>query len=141
MAPRGVTQSANANSNAGIHTVVNAYDNNMAALSTLTAPAIVAIVGYALLVLVVMLPFNMYTYDEKTNTYVKTPYRFWDRLLIAVLLLFPFFLGVYTVNCMMVGQCQVWSWVVAIATLLWACIVVIAAIHRRAFKLDDVVNY
>lgn len=107
--------------------------------STLTQPAIVAIIGYAILALVVLLPFDMYTYDERTNTYVRNPYRFGNRLLIMILLLFPFFLGVYTINCMMVGNCHIWSWIVAAATLLWACIVIIAAITNRAFKLDDMV--
>ena len=107
--------------------------------SRLTAPAIVAIIGYAILALVVLLPFDMYTYDERTNKYVRNPYRFGNRLLIMILLLFPFFLGVYTVNCMMVGECHIWSWIVAAATLLWACIVILAAISNRAFKLDDMV--
>lgn len=108
-------------------------------LARLTYPAIVAIVGYVILCIVVLLPFDMYTYDERTNSYVRNPYNFGNRFLIMVLLLFPFFLGVYTVNCMMVGDCRVWSWIVAAATLLWAFIVVITAISQRAFKLDDVV--
>lgn len=108
-------------------------------LTTLTYPAIVAIVGYAIMALVVLLPFDMYTYDERTNSYVRAPYRFWERLLIMILLLFPFFLGVYTINCMMVGDCHMWSWIVAAATLLWGCVVIITAITQRAFRLDDMV--
>jgi len=126
---------ANANgSNSGVlsNTAVEGF-------SRLTAPAIVAIIGYAILALVVLLPFDMYTYDERTNTYVRNPYRFGNRLLIMILLLFPFFLGVYTVNCMMVGDCHIWSWIVSAATLLWACIVIITAVSNRAFKLDDMV--
>jgi len=126
----------NSGSNANAMKVSNAA---VEGLTTLTYPAIVAIVGYVILAIVVLLPFDMYTYDEKNNTYVRNPYRFGNRFLIMILLLFPFFLGVYTINCMMVGECRVWSWIVAAATLLWSFIVIITAISQRAFKLDDVV--
>jgi uncharacterized membrane protein YdbT with pleckstrin-like domain len=106
---------------------------------TLTSPAVVALVGYILLALVVLLPFRMYTYDPRSHAYVKSPYHFGERLLIVIILFFPFFLGVYSVNCMMVGDCRLWSWIVAVATLLWACIVVVTAINFRAFRLDDMV--
>ena len=138
MAPK--TNSSNNNNNNNSNGKENATPQiAMEGFNRLTAPAIVAIVGYAILALVVLLPFDMYTYDERTNTYVRNPYRFANRLLIMILLLFPFFLGVYTVNCMMVGDCHIWSWIVAAATLLWACIVIITAITNRAFKLDDMV--
>lgn len=97
-------------------------------------------VGYIILALVVLLPFRMYVYDPRANAYVKSPYHFGERLLIVLILFFPFFLGVYSVNCMMVGNCQLWSWIVAIVTLLWACIVIVTAIHHRAFRLDDMVH-
>lgn len=105
----------------------------------LTTPATVALVAYALLMLVVLLPFRMYTYDPRENAYVKRPYNFAQRLLIVVMLFFPFFLGVYSVNCMVVGDCQLWSWIVAIATLIWAVIVIVTAINFQAFRLDDMV--
>jgi fumarate reductase subunit D len=107
----------------------------------LTWPAVVALVGYIILCIVVLVPFDMYVYDQQNNKYVKTPYSFGNRILIVVLLFFPFFLGVYSVNCMMVGDCRIWSWIVAIATLLWACIVIITAINLRSFRLEDVSHY
>lgn len=105
----------------------------------LTAPAIVALVGYALLVLIVLLPVDMYTYDEKSNSYIKQKYSFSYRLLIALLLLFPFLLSVYSVNCMMVGDCKLWSWVVALLTLLWAVVIVVATFSYGSFSLDQIV--
>lgn len=104
----------------------------------MSTPAVVALVGYVILAAVVLLPFDMYTYDDKRNAYAKNPYRFGQRFVIVILLLLPFFLGVYSVNCMMVGNCRIWSWVVAVATVLWACIVIMAAINNRGFKLDDI---
>lgn len=103
----------------------------------ITSPAVVQLVGYVLLALVILLPFKMYAYDPRTDKYEKRPYNFGQRLLILLILFFPFFLGVYSVNCMMVGNCLLWSWIVAVTTLLWACIVIITAIHYQAFRLDD----
>ena len=37
----------------------------------LTTPAVVALIGYAILVFIVLLPIDMYVYDDKTDKYVK----------------------------------------------------------------------
>lgn len=103
----------------------------------LTTPATVALVGYVLLALLVLMPVRMYVYDPRSSTYVQTKYDFAQRLLLVVFLFFPFFLGVYSVNCMVVGNCRLWSWIVAVATLVWAILVIATAAHYRAFRLDD----
>lgn len=105
----------------------------------ITSPAVVTMVGYAILLFIVLLPVDMYTYDDKTGKYVKQQYRFPYRLLIALLLLFPFLLSIYSVNCMMVGNCTLWSWVVALLTLLWAIIITVTTFSSGAFTLDDMV--
>ena len=104
-----------------------------------TSPAVVTLVGYAILVFIVLLPVDMYTYDDKTNAYVKQRYSFGYRLLIALLLLFPFLLSVYSVNCMMVGECALWSWVVALLTLLWAIVITVTTFSSGSFSLDSLV--
>ena len=104
----------------------------------LTSPAVVTLVGYAILVFIVLLPIDMYTYDEKTDKYVKQKYRFSYRFLIALLLMFPFLLSIYSVNCMMVGSCTLWSWVVALLTLLWAIVITVSAFSSGSFSLDDI---
>jgi len=103
----------------------------------MTSPAVVALVGYAILVFIVLLPVDMYTYDDKTDTYIKQKYSFGYRLLVALLLLFPFLLSVYSVNCMMVGHCKLWSWVVALLTLLWAIVIVVTTFSSGSFSLDQ----
>ena len=105
----------------------------------LTSPAVVALVGYAILVFIVLLPVDMYTFDDKSDKYVKQKYSFGYRLLIALLLLFPFLLSVYSVNCMMVGNCQLWSWVVALLTLLWAVVITVSTFSSGSFALDSMV--
>ena len=106
---------------------------------TVTPPALVALVGYAILVFIVLLPVDMYTYDDKSGKYVKQRYSFSYRLLVALLLLFPFLLSVYSVNCMMVGNCTVFSWVVALLTLLWAVIITVTTLSSGGFHLDQMV--
>jgi hypothetical protein len=103
----------------------------------MTSPAVVTLVGYAILVFIVLLPVDMYTYEDKTDTYVKQKYSFGYRLLVALLLLFPFLLSVYSVNCMMVGNCTLWSWVVALLTMLWAVVIVVTTFSSGSFSLDQ----
>ena len=103
----------------------------------ITSPAVVALIGYAILVLIVLLPIDMYVYDEKTDKYVKQKYSFSYRFLVALLLLFPFLLSVYSVNCMMVGSCTLWSWVVALLTLLWAVVITVTAFSSGSFSVDQ----
>ena len=105
----------------------------------LTGPALVTLVGYAILVFIVLLPVDMYTFDEKTDKYVKQRYSFPYRLLVALLLLFPFLLSVYSVNCMMVGNCVAWSWIVAVITILWAAIIAVTTFSTGSFSVDQMV--
>lgn len=105
----------------------------------LTSPAVVTLVGYAILVFIVLLPVDMYTYDDKTDKYIKQKYSFPYRLLIVLLLMFPFLLSIYSVNCMMVGKCTLWSWVVALLTLLWAIVITVTTFTSGAFSLDQMV--
>lgn len=104
----------------------------------ITTPAAVALVAYLVLVAIIMMPFDMYTYDEARQQYLKYPYSFGQRLILVLLLVFPFLLGVYSVNCMMVGGCNVWSWIVALATILWSTVVVIMTFLNKSFRLEDI---
>ena len=103
----------------------------------ISSPAIVALVGYAVLIFIVLLPVDMYVYDDKQGQYVRRRYSFGYRVLIAMLLLLPFLLSVYSVNCMVVGDCILWSWIVAILTLLWAVLIVVATLSTGSFTLDQ----
>lgn len=102
-----------------------------------TNPAIVTLVGYAILVILVLLPVDMYTYDDVSNKYVKQRYDFLQRFLIVLLLSFPFILSIYSVNCMMVGSCVWWSWIVAVVTLVWSVLVIATTFATKSFTLDS----
>lgn len=105
--------------------------------SGFTNPAIVTLVGYAILVILVLLPVDMYTYDDVASKYVKQKYDFLQRLLIVLLLSFPFILSIYSVNCMMIGSCVWWSWIVAVVTLLWSVLVIATTFATKSFTLDS----
>jgi hypothetical protein len=105
----------------------------------ITSPAVVALVGYAILAFIVLLPVKMNTWDDQRNEFVAQKYNFLQRLLLVLLLLFPFLLSVYSVNCMVVGDCMAWSWIVAIVTILWAAVVAVTTFATGGFQLDQVV--
>lgn len=107
---------------------------------SITTPAIVTLVGYAILVFLVLLPVDMYAYDESAKKYVKQRYDFLQRLLLVLLLSFPFILSIYSVNCMMVGSCVWWSWIVALATLIWSILVIASAFATNSFTLDSLLG-
>lgn len=106
-------------------------------LPPMTTPAVVTMVGYALMVFLVLIPIDMYMYDSSKDTVVKQEYNFWQRLVIALLLSFPFILSVYSVNCMMVGACKLWSWIVAIFTIIWAIFMTITTVMNKSFSLNS----
>jgi protein-S-isoprenylcysteine O-methyltransferase Ste14 len=105
----------------------------------MTPPAIVALVGYAILVFIVLLPVDMYTYDDSSKGYTKQRYSLPQRLLLVLLLLLPFVLSIYSVNCMMVGNCVTWSWIVAVITVIWAAVIAVTTFSTGAFQLDQLV--
>lgn len=109
----------------------------MPLMPKMSYPAIITLVGYVVLLLIVMLPIDMFVFDKKQNKYVKQNYNFWYRLLFALLLMFPFLLSIYSVNCMMLGNCHLWSWIVAIVTLLWSVLLTVAIFTTGSFTLDS----
>jgi hypothetical protein len=111
----------------------------MSGVTTITPPAIVTLVGYAILVFIVLLPVDMYVYNDRTGEYSKQRYSFSYRLIVALLLLIPFLLSIYTVNCMMVGNCKVWSWVVALITLVWSILITVTTFSSGSFSLDQMI--
>lgn len=106
----------------------------------ITTPAIVTLIGYAILVFIVLLPIDMYAYDDATQKYIKQEYDFLQRFLLVLLLSLPFVLSIYSVNCMMVGSCVWWSWIVAIATLIWSILVLATTFANKRFLLESIMS-
>lgn len=89
-------------------------------------PAIIALVAYLILALVIILPFDYPVKNENGRTYV-VKYNFWQRLLTIILLAIPVMLSIYTINCLVGGNCIVWSYTVSIITAVWVIIFVVVA--------------
>lgn len=104
----------------------------------ITTPAVVTLIGYLILVVVVLLPFDMYAWDEKKKDYKRHKYDLAQRLLLLLLLMFPLLLSVYSVNCFVVGKCVPFAWIVASVTIIWAIAVIVAALVNKSFNVDDV---
>lgn len=93
----------------------------------LTKPAFLAAVSYLILGLAVLFPLNqtMCNTKDKEQYYMCDPFTM--RVLTFIILLIPIILSVYSINCMMVGKCVIWSWVNAIAIVLWVLLFLIAS--------------
>jgi len=99
----------------------------------LTKPALLAAISYVIMAFTIILPFNIgdgYTYS------------FGYRTLLLLILLVPIALSVYSVNCMYVGKCYVWSWVNAIVLAAWVLLFVLAVLmsNARTVSTEEYVN-
>ena len=94
----------------------------------LTTPAIIAFVAYVVFALVVILPFEFPLTDQETGKDYIVKYDFTQRLIVLLLMTIPIALSVYTINCMMAGNCVLWSYVVSVITAFWVILFLITAI-------------
>ncbi len=93
----------------------------------LSNQAMVALVAGLSLAFAVLLPLDMVVYNEDTDKLELVPYNFGHRFLVVLLLCIPVALHVYTINCMVVGQCVIWSWIVAVLYALWIALFLFVA--------------
>ena len=89
----------------------------------LTKPALLAAVAYLIMAFVILLPLD---YERGCDPRDPTCYNFGKRLLTVILMLIPIALSIYSINCMMVGKCVVWSWVNSIVIAVWVLLFLIA---------------
>lgn len=94
----------------------------------LYAPTIIAFIGYIILAVTIVLPFEYPVYDEVNDTTYIVKYDFGQRILMLLLMTIPIILSIYSINCMMGGNCVLWSYVVSIVTVIWIAIFVVSAI-------------
>lgn len=115
---------------------------NAMSLGWATPQTIVAMVAYAILLVVILLPVDLFVYKEDKDQYVKQKWSMGSRLLLLVLLLLPFALSVFTVSCVSSGYtpaCGAWGWIIAVVTLLWAIVVAVTALSSGSLQLDSLV--
>ena len=96
-------------------------------MTYLSTPAVIAFVAYLVLALIIILPFEIPVKDDKTGEIVVLKYNFFERLLILLLISLPLAFYIYSINCMMVGNCEVLSYLIAFLTVIWVGVMVIMA--------------
>lgn len=95
---------------------------------TMTTPAIIALIAYVVLAFVIILPFEFPVVDQETGEEYIVKFDFAQRLIVLLLMLIPIALSVYTINCMMAGNCVLWSYVVSFLSVFWIILFVIMAV-------------
>lgn len=103
------------------------YDSNEVVGFTFSTPALIALIAYVILALVIVLPFEFPVTDERTGEVVVVKYDLTERIIVLILLIIPVGLSVYTINCMMVGNCLLWSYIVSLISVFWVVLFVISA--------------
>lgn len=96
--------------------------------SPLSTPAVMMLVAYCVMALIILLPLEMPVYDEQTGEYTVIEYNFGHRILMLLFIAIPVIASVYSVQCMMVGECTVWSYIVSIVHVFWVAVFVLVAL-------------
>ena len=94
---------------------------------SLQMPAYIAGIAYVIMVLTILLPFEFPAYDEVTGEEYIVKYDLGQRLIALLLMTIPIALSIYTINCMVTGNCLMWSYIVAVVTVIWVAIFVVSA--------------
>lgn len=94
-------------------------------MSFLSTPAVIAFVAYLILALVIILPFEIPLKNDNTGQVEVLKYNFAERLLVLLLLTLPIVLSIYSINCMVVGNCDLISYLISFLTVIWIAIYVI----------------
>ncbi len=101
-------------------------------------PTIIAFIGYIVLAITIILPFEYPITDETDGSVYIMKYNFMHRFLMLLIMTIPIILSIYTINCMVGGNCVLWSYVVTIMTIIWIAIFVISAmVYTFHYKRDQ----
>lgn len=81
-------------------------------------PAVITLVAYVILAILILLPFEFPVTTDSGETYT-VEYNFVHRLLTVLIMTIPIALSVYNINCLVSGDCLLWSYVVSLSTVFW----------------------
>ena len=85
--------------------------------------------AYIILLVSIFIPFEM-----NENVDVKGSYGLKKRIIVFLLMLFPISVSIYTINCLVVGDCDLWAWYNAILVIVWCCGVFLTALTNVKTK-------
>lgn len=93
----------------------------------LTTPAYILMVAYIIVGVLILLPFELKVWNEAEQQYTILEYKFLHRFLLILYLLLPVIIHIYSVNCMMVGNCTLWSYIYTFIHVIWIAVFIIIA--------------
>jgi len=103
----------------------------------LTRPAYIAFVAYVMMALVILLPFNIKaTLDPNNETNISTQYVFSQRLFLVIMMVLPFAVSVYSINCFVVGKCWTWSYVHAVLVVMWVLLFLLGTVISTQSQIE-----
>jgi ABC-type iron transport system FetAB permease component len=96
--------------------------------------------------LVVLLPFdigNLFDVEVLGIRNDPNSYNAGVRILLLLFILVPMALSIYSINCLIVGNCHIWAWVQTILILLWvvafvALIIMATANPKKTLRAVEV---
>jgi membrane protein implicated in regulation of membrane protease activity len=97
------------------------------ALGRLSSPAVLAAISYTLLAAVLLLPSHHAAALLTGDSPPPQPQPLLPltaRLAVLLLLVPSALLSIYSINCMIVGSCRVWSWVQSVALAVYVLLFV-----------------
>lgn len=100
---------------------------------SLSNQAITALVGYVIVAMAVLIPL------KPADPSKPADYNLSGRLLVLATMLIPAALSVYTINCLVQGSCNTWSWINSAIVFLWSLLILGIALYG-AFMADSFVE-
>lgn len=94
-------------------------------ITNLSQPAFLACISYILLAFALLLPLGALNNDKNHQHDDIPKYNLYERVLFIIIMLIPVCLSIYSINCMVVGQCHIWAWVQSIAIAIWVILFII----------------
>ena len=89
-----------------------------------------SLLGYLILLLSIFIPYQ----DTKKK---MLPYKLEKRVQIFFLMLLPISISLYTINCMVIGKCELWAWYNSFIIFIWSSIVfLIGLCSKMNLKID-----
>lgn len=98
----------------------------MHSITDLSRPAFLACISYLLLAFALVIPMGL---NDRTND--KPKYNFSKRIMVVIIMLIPICLSVYSINCMVIGGCNIWAWTQSIVLAIWVALFILIAIIPR----------
>ena len=110
-----------------------------AAPKMLSSQAWLAVIGYSLVAVAVLLPIKG-SKDPKN----QPEYNLADRLLVILAMLIPMALSVYTINCLVMGSsgmwCDKWSWLNAALVFIWSVLIFGVSVYGAFIPVEEPTN-